>query len=314
MKPFHFFIVVVSFVLFSSFSSELLKDKKETLVHDGIKRSYLVHLPKNYTPTKTYPLVLALHGGSGTAKRFNRSTRNRFNELADEEGFILVYPQGVQKSWNDNNKRNQLGAARKQNIDDVGFIRKMIEKLESNYPIQSKNIFSCGISNGGLMSQTLAAQLPEKIKAIGMVASNFSQAQVDEMQDSKPFSIIMINGTEDPIFPYSEGEIKVFKKSRGKVIGVKKSIKFMLKLNGNEQSGLSRTLPNPSIDDGCSTIQTVYPNPENPNLRVEQIDVIGGGHTWPGGYQYLPKKLVGRVSKDFNACDAIWTFFKSLLE
>ena len=314
MRVFRLTLVATIFVMVSSFSSETIKDKKQNLVHDGRVRTFFVHLPKNYTPQTKYPLVIALHGGGGTAKAFNRGTRGRFNELADKEDFILVYPQGVKKSWNDNNKRDTLGKARKLNIDDVGFLRKMIQKLENDYSVDSNNIFACGISNGGLMSQTLAAELPEKIKAIGMVASNFSKAQTDEMQSATPFSMIVIHGTEDPLFPYEEGVIQVFKKSRGRVLGVKKSIFFLAAINGNDTIGIVRSLPNPVLMDGCTTEQIVYPNPKNPNYKIELIKVIGGGHTWPGGTQYLPKKLVGRASKDFNACDALWEFFESTIQ
>ena len=163
------------------------------------------------------------------------------------------------------------------------------------------------------MSLTLAAELPEKIKAIGMVASNFSQAQVDEMQMARPFSMIMIHGTQDFIFPYDEGVIKVFKKTRGKVLGVKKSIDFLCTINGNQTTGIVRALPNPSNLDGCTSEQIVYPHPDNSKYRIELIKVIGGGHTWPGGTQYLPKKLIGRVSRDFNACDALWELFEGTM-
>jgi polyhydroxybutyrate depolymerase len=313
MKILRLVFIYASFIILSSFSSETFKDKEYTLTHDGLVRSYLVHPPQNYDPQKTYPLVIALHGGGGNAKSFNRSTRGRFNDLADEENFILVYPQGFKKSWNDNNIRDTIGKARKLNIDDVGFIKKMIEKLETDFSVDSENIFACGISNGGLMSLTLAAELPEKIKTIGMVASNFSRAQVDEMQSVQPFSMIMIHGTDDPIFPYEEGVIKVFKQRRGEVIGVVKSVDFMLDLNGNFTPGIIRPLPNVSQRDGCTATHIVYPNPTNPNLKVEVISVIGGGHTWPGGTQYLSKRLIGRTSRDFNACDTLWDFFESTM-
>ncbi|MEM7085839.1 MAG: alpha/beta hydrolase-fold protein [Bacteroidota bacterium] len=312
MNKFRLISTIVLFVVLSSFSSEI-KDKEQSLLHEGRERTFLVHLPKHYNPQTKYPLVIALHGGGGTAKRFNRSTNRRFNELADEENFILVYPQGVKKSWNDNHKRDTLGKARRLNVDDVGFLLKMIEKLESDYSVDAAHIFACGISNGGLMSLTLAAEIPEKIKAIGMVASNFSEEQVKEMTTASPFSMIMIHGDEDPIFPYQEAEIMVFKKSRGRVLGVKKSIQFLAGINGNNTNGIVRMLPDISSTDGCTTEQVVYPNPKDPSLKIELIRVKGGGHTWPGGKQYLPKKMIGRVSRDFNACDALWEFFKATI-
>lgn len=310
MKKILFISILISFCLNFSFSQV-----KESLIHDGYLRTWLTHLPKNYQENKTYPLIIALHGGNGKAKKFNKSTKGRFNELSDEEGFIVVYPQGIDKSWNDNNKRNSYGKARSLNIDDVGFIAKMISKLENQYSIDSSNIFACGISNGGLMSATLATKLPNKIKAIGMVSSNFSKVHYEEMQTEtpQPFSIIIIHGTQDPIFPYHEGETVIFNQHRGEVIGAENSIAYMINLNGNSSEGIETQLPNTALFDGCKATRIVYPNENNPNLKVELIKIIEGGHTWPGGYQYLPKKIIGNVTRDFNAADKLWTFFKSTI-
>jgi len=308
---------VFMFVTFSSFKTETLpKDPTETLIYNGRERKYLIHLPITYDESISYPLVIALHGGNGKAKKFNKSTRYRFNQLSDTEGFIIVYPQGVDKSWNDNKNRNDYGEARNKNIDDVGFIETLIEKLEATYTIDSSNIFACGISNGGLMSATLATKLPNKIKAIGMVSSNFSKAHLEEMraEPPKPFSIIIIQGTEDPIFPYSEGEISFFKQRRGKIIGAEKSISFMIALNKSNEEGIITNLPNLAPFDNCISTKTIYSNGKNPNLKIALIKINGGGHTWPGGHQYLPKKIIGLVTKDFNAADKLWEFFKSTIE
>ena len=306
-----FLLLVVTFLLGLNFSFSQIK---ETLVHDNYKRMWLTHLPKNYSEKKSYPLVIALHGGGGTAKQLMTNTRKRFNKLADNEGFIVVYPQGVKKSWNDNNTRDTNGFARKENIDDVGFIEKMIAHLESHYTIKSNAIFACGISNGGLMSQTLAMELPNKIKTIGMVASNFGKDQIAKIKNPTPFSILFIHGTADPIFPYGEGEIKVFKKVRGNVLGIEKSIAFMCNLNGNNSKPLVNQIENTSIKDDCVSEHLIFENPQNPSLKVELIKIENGGHTWPGAKeQRIIKKLVGKTTQDFYACDKLWEFFKSTM-
>ena len=207
-KSFHI-LTFLAVLLLSSLSVQATELEKETMFHNGRERTFLVHLPKDYAPSETYPLIIALHGGNGKAKRFNRSTNNRFNDLADEENFIVVYPQGIDRSWNDHKDRNSFGKARRENVDDVGFISKMIDLLIIKYQVDPQQVFVCGISNGGLMSATLAAKLPDKIKAIGMVSSNFSKVYLEEMKDKPPapFPIIIIHGTEDPIFPYEEGFI-----------------------------------------------------------------------------------------------------------
>ena len=289
----------------------ICSQEKEQLRHDGYNRSWLTYIPENYSESKSYPLLIALHGGGGNARQLMNNTKKRFNVLADSEGFIVVYPQGIKKSWNDNSSRDQNGFARKKKIDDVGFIRKMIAQLEATYNINSDAIFACGISNGGLMSQTLAMELPEKIKAIGMVASNFGKAQIKKMEIVQPFSIMFIHGVDDPVFPYNEGEIGVFGKSRGQVLGIEKSISYMCQLNTISAEPKLYPIENINVNDDCISEHFVY---ENSLYKVEFIKVNGGGHTWPGAKkQRLISRIVGKTTSDFNACEKLWEFFKSTM-
>jgi polyhydroxybutyrate depolymerase len=284
------------------------------MVHDEYNRSWIMVLPNDYSSQDKYPLVLALHGSTGSAKQLMMQTKRRFNKLANRDKFIMVYPQGVRNSWNDNTTRDRTGYARKHDIDDVGFIDKLIKRLESSYSIDRDHIFVCGISNGGLLSQTLAMELPGQFKAIGMVASNFGEDQVNEARNVLPFSILFIHGTADSILPYEKGIIQVFDLKRGKILGVEKSIEYMCDLNGNTKPPVTRPLENTSLRDGCTSEHISFPNPMNPDLKVELIKVNEGGHTWPGARkQRRLKRLVGTTTRDFNACDALWEFFKSHL-
>jgi len=308
MKAFYLKLFLILLI-----SNRSLAQVKEHLFHDNYKRTWLTHLPENYSQDKTYPLVIALHGGGGNARQLINNTRRRFNELANRDGFIVVYPQGIRKSWNDNSTRDQNGFARKKDIDDVGFIAKMIAQLENNYNINPNAIFACGISNGGLMSQTIAMALPEKIKAIGLVASNFGKNQIEKDIEVRPFSVLFIHGVDDPVFPYKEGEIGVFNKSRGKVLGIEKSISYMLTLNGNSEAPKVSDVEN-FEDDCCTSEHLVYENLSNSNLKVELIKIYGGGHTWPGAKeQRIITRIVGSTTQDFSACDKLWDFFKSTM-
>lgn len=305
---------ILMLIIFLSFNISF-SQHKNFIIHGNYKRSYITYLPKSFSKTKQYPLVFVLHGGGGTANQIMDNTQGRFNQLADEHEFIVVYPNGVKKSWNDNNKRDTNGFARQENIDDVGFIKGLTELFEQEYPINPNAIFACGISNGGLMSQTLAMALPDKIKAIGMVASNFGSIQIEEAKNVSPFSILFIHGTADPIFPYSEGNIKVFRKTRGHVMGIDSSIEYMCRLNGNAITPISTPITNTVVDDGCTSEHIKYPNLKNSNLKVELIKVENGGHTWPGAEkQRLISKLVGKTTQDFNACDFLWDFFKRVMD
>lgn len=146
---------ILLFILFTGIFAKAQNDTEcYYLNNNGIERSFEVYIPNTYSAAKAYPLVFVLHGGGGKAKGIILLTKKRFNVLAKKEQFIVVYPSGFEKSWNDG-ARDTLAPARKYKIDDVDFFRKMIRYMENNFSIQNNNIFACGISNGGFMVQRL---------------------------------------------------------------------------------------------------------------------------------------------------------------
>lgn len=281
------------------------------LQYDGLERSYELFVPDNYSEKQYYSLVILLHGGGGKAKGLVRNTRARFNQLANRDRFIAVYPNGVEKSWNDG-ARDTLAPARKLNIDDVGFINALINKLENQLSINKKQIYAGGISNGGFMAQRLAYELSDKIKGIGVVAANLSEVQSRKPFPEHPVPVLFINGTDDPLVPYKGGYVTVFRQKRGKVLGMAETIKTWNKINGCTKKTSKTLFPDTNKKDRCTAEKTVWENPENKKLKTEAIKIVGGGHTWPGTNQYLPARLVGHTNRDFNGCDEIWNFFHSL--
>lgn len=127
-----------------------------------MKREYILHLPKNYG-SESLPLVMVFHGGGGTADQIKDHTK--FNKLADKENFIVVYPNSVDKNWND----GRIGDKLPMDRDDVKFINMLLDTLIANYKVNSKRIFSTGISNGGFFSFYLALKLSDRILAIAPV-------------------------------------------------------------------------------------------------------------------------------------------------
>lgn len=300
------FLLLSSICVYSQYRTET-----EYLNFEGYERSYEVYLPKTYSEKIGYPVIFVLHGGGGTAKGLIRSTRARFNFLANRDNFIAVYPNGIGKSWNDG-ARDTIGIARKLNINDVGFFEEIIKTMEAEYAVDSKNIFACGISNGGFMVQRLAFELSDKIKGIGVVSANLSEVQSEKDFPENPVSVIFINGTKDPLVPFNGGPVTVFRKKRGKVWSVGKSIEIWKGINNcTEKSGIY-LFPDNNKKDDCTATKTIWQNPEKPKIKVLAIKVENGGHTWPGAKQNLPKWLVGNLNRDFNGCDEIWDFFKSI--
>jgi polyhydroxybutyrate depolymerase len=238
-----------------------------------------------------------------------RLTKGRFNELADRDGFFVVYPQGIDKSWNDG-RPDPISGAHRKGIDDVGFFRALIEHLAAAYPIDSKRIFVTGISNGGLMAFRLGCNLSDKIRAIAPVTASLPSAMLPLCRPESAVSLAVFNGTEDPLVPYNGGQITVFRQQRGEVLSTGATIRIWQ--NKNRCRSEIRETEFPDITaDGTRVTKIEYTQCATAS-KVVLYRIDGGGHTWPDGRQYLPVGLIGRTSRDINACDEIWEFFRSL--
>lgn len=304
---------IILFLFVSIAVKSQYKTEKEYLLFEGNDRSYEIFVPDDYSIEISYPIVFVLHGGGGNAKGLVRTTRARFNTLANRDGFIAVYPNGIGKSWNDG-ARDTIGVARKLNINDVGFFEEMIENIQKKYSVNSNQIFACGISNGGFMVQRLAFELSHKIKGIGVVAANLSVVQSNKIPPVNSVPIILINGTEDPLVPFEGGHVTVFRKKRGAILSVSKSLEIWKTINACTENMGVYEFPDLNEKDDCNAVKNTWQNPANPKIKTIAITIINGGHTWPGTNQYLSKRLVGNTNYDFNGCDEIWNFFKSTIQ
>jgi polyhydroxybutyrate depolymerase len=276
--------------------------------HGGETRSCLVHVPKNRVAAPS-PLIIVLHGGGGTAKGIVKLTKQRYNELADRDGFYVAYPSGLGKSWNDFRDDSDAYAHRHA-VDDVGFIAVLIDRLAAEYPIDRGRIFATGISNGGLMSYRLACSLPA-IRGIAAVAATHPAGQEGKCAPSRPMNVMIINGTDDPIIPYGGGDIKLLGIKRGRVVPTDATLKYWVRFNKCRGNGNEELLPDTDPGDKTRAKKISYTDCDG-GTRVVLFRVEGGGHTWPGGWHYIFSSIIGYTSRDFNACDEIWNFFKAV--
>ena len=168
---------------------------------NGRIRSYLVHLPTSYTGTTPTSLIIAMHGGFGSAA--NMQNQSQLSTKADAENFIVVYPEGVKnigiRTWN---AGWCCGYASNNNIDDVGFIDVLLDTLIQKYSIDTNRIYATGMSNGGFMSYRLACELSTRIAAIAPVAASMS---VTSCNPTRPMPIIHFHSYEDTNIPYLGG-------------------------------------------------------------------------------------------------------------
>ena len=286
------------------------RDLELSIEYDGYKRHFVLHVPEHHENLKKAPLLIAMHGVGGTAKGMMRLTKQRFNELADRDGFLAVYPQGLEKSWND--ERNEpISYAHKNDIDDIGFLAKLIEKMEQEYRADPERVFVTGISNGGFMSIRISRELADKVKGVALVTASIPLDARDAHFAGPPMNIMLINGTADPLVPYDGGYVGVPKKKRGEILSTDEAIEIFILRNGCSDVPEIEELKDKDPEDGTRVIRYEYTNAETGN-KVILLKVRGGGHTWPGGWQYLREKRIGRTSRDINACEEIWEFFNSL--
>lgn len=293
-------------ILFCSFYLHLFSQtKEEKIIIDGAERTYLLHLPEKDTLKINLPLVFVFHGGGGTGKQIMKETG--FNKISNREKFIVVYPNGMNKGWNDGR-----GEPKEKTIyNDVKFITKLIDTIIKQYQIDTNRIFSTGISNGGFFSFYLAYKLSNKFLAIAPVCANIPNFFKDKYTPGNPVSLMLINGTEDPLVKYEGGKIG-FKlgKSRGTSISTDETISIFIKNNKCSDKPKTEEISDINKDDDCYATKYTYTGGIK-NTEVILIKITNGGHTWPGGSQYLPKKLIGNVCKDFKGAEVIWEFFKS---
>src|SRR4030095_3865189 len=279
------------------------KDDYCSMMVDGIERVYIVHVPSGLNTGIAYPLILVLHGGGGNAKQMMKFSK--FNKTADNESFIAVYPEGYRKNWSDGRIGDELPMAR----DDVKFISMMLDTIASKYSIDTGRIFATGISNGGFFSIYLAYKLSNRILAVAPVCAAIPENLKDKFTLTNPVSMMLINGTEDPLVKYEGGSVGFREGDRGKSISTDETINIWIKQIGCNNTPMEEKLPDINKEDDCKAVKYTYSGRVK-GSEVVLIKIEGGGHTWPGGMQYLPKLFVGTVCKDFNANDVICEFFK----
>jgi polyhydroxybutyrate depolymerase len=154
---------------------------RHSLTVGGVERRYLLHVPPHLAPGRAAALVLAFHGG-GTHD-WSMPGLTHFDPLADREGFLVAYPDGLDRSWNDG---RGMSAA-----DDVAFVRAVIEDIERSHDVDPRRIYATGISNGGFFSNKLACDLSDKIAAVASVAATMPEKLVSACKPSRPVSVTL---------------------------------------------------------------------------------------------------------------------------
>lgn len=274
--------------------------------HDGLQRSYRLIVPASYEPGQPAPLVLALHGGGGTGLQMC-TLQGGIQELAEEERFLVVCPDAVENHWNDG-RANQRYRSQAEDLDDVGFLLALIDRLSAEYSLDPARTYVTGASNGGMMTHRMACEASDRFAAAAIVIAN-KPARID-CSPARPISILVMNGTEDPLMPYQGGQVHFYQQQLGEVLSTDETVSLWAELNDCAPPPHSELLPDRAPFDG-TRVRLVTHADCTEATQVLLYSIEGGGHTWPGGAQYAPRLVIGRVSRDLAANQVIWDFFAS---
>ncbi|OGO09308.1 MAG: hypothetical protein A3K46_05745 [Chloroflexi bacterium RBG_13_60_9] len=263
----------------------------------GIKRSYLLYVPEKIKINTPVPVVLVFHGGGGRPDNMPRITG--FTDRAEAEGFVVVYPRGTSRldfipmyTWNGG---LCCGFSQQEAVDDVGFIRALLDDLESVVSVDPRRIYATGLSNGAILSYRLACELADRIAAVGPVAGT---QNIAECHPSRPVSVIHFHGTADPNEPYEGG--RGSGPSGVSFAPVKDTIGFWVQADGCPETAVR--------EETGPVLREIY-GPCRGGSAVELNTIAGGGHSWPGGERWAP--YAEEPTRAVDATALMWAFFQA---
>jgi polyhydroxybutyrate depolymerase len=271
------------------------------------RRSYLLHVPKSYDGTKALAMVVLLHGAFGTAEGMAQKTG--FSRLADREGFVAVYANGMTlfgwlQHWNGG---HCCGRAHAIQVDEVLYLERVIQEVRDRLFIDQARIYIVGNSNGGMLAYRFAAEQSELIAAAAVVAATAGGKPSAEQAiwrppiPSEPTSIIVFHGREDKKIPYAGGLDPTTRSGRTH-ISVEESVRFWVNHNGcNSVPKVDRLFNGRVIRKTWEKGGT--------DIRVVLHTLEGWGHLWPG--PHIKASHRGDLVQNFDAAEIIWQFFKN---
>jgi polyhydroxybutyrate depolymerase len=272
-----------------------LQAQTDSILHDGLQRTYTVRLPSAYDGSTPTPLVVAMHGGFGSGVQLEG--QSLLSQKAEQEDFIVAYPDGVLsplqiRTWN---AGGCCGYAVASSVDDVGFINALLDHLISELVIDTLRIYATGMSNGGFMSYRLACELSQRIAAIAPVSCSMT---IDVCQPSRAVPVIGLHSYLDESVPYLGG------------VGNGVSSHY-----NSPQDSVQTAF---ALHASCAVLNdTLVDDAEKTVVRWHQCDCQNevllymtrdGGHSWPGGEQTVG--FADPPSQFINANDLMWDFFQ----
>ena len=260
----------------------------------GRERTFIEYVPKTLKPGA--PLLFVLHPSGGDAAGMRQYSNYEFDELADKHGFLVVYPDGVDNTWNDCRAGSPFSSKRLK-IDDAGFIKSLLNLEVTAHAVDGKRVFAAGWSNGAQLAYRLALENPEDFAGVAAISASVPvKENLDCGQVDKPIPVMIVNGTADPINPFRGGMVNLGGAKLGNVLSSEDTAKYWAKLLGVTGPPQIATLPHKGGSTSVDSMAWV----KDGTPVVILYSVQNGGHDMP---------LAG---EDLDSPVAIWDFFSKL--
>ena len=284
MRAYFFFCFLLNISL-------LFAQTNASIFHDGETRTFVYYTPTSWNANQQLPVLFVLHGLTQTGAGVMNITD--FNTIAEDNNFIVCYPDGVNNSFNANMNITVSTA------DDLGFMEALVVYFEQNFNTDPLKRYLCGFSNGGFMSHKLVCESSLCFAAIATVSGNMSDTTYNNCSPNHLTSVLHIHGTGDPVVSYFGG------------VTTGKSVEAVMEKWRAYM--------------GCDLIPNMIPMPDNNifdlsyperytynlcgNYSLELIKIINGGHQWPGIATLIGG--LGNINMDFYSPQVIWDFLSS---
>jgi polyhydroxybutyrate depolymerase len=276
-------------------------------------RTLLVHLPPRFAERGPLAVLLAYHGGGGSAQGFQKYAG--LDAVADREGFAVVYPDGSGRlgrrllTWN---AGGCCGRAREDRVDDVAFTLRLLADLARDLPLDRTRIYATGHSNGAMMAYRLAAEAAERIAAIAPVAGAM---QLAAFAPARPMPVLHVHSVDDPRALYPGGLGPPFPLTRARVEhnAVEAELARWAALDGcaAEPHEIERRRGREGQADAGHTATLLDFSPCTTGAGVRLWKLTGAGHGWPGGPSVLPERLMGPETRVIQAAEEVWRFVRA---
>lgn len=309
-----FAIFVVLLVIGRVAAMDAAEFEPRDYTHAGTARTYLVRAPSGGKPP--IAIVLMLHGHGGSAERLTGSNGKaapyrRWNAIADREDLLLIAPQGLEggdgkSGWND----CRADAGSNPTGNDAAFLTDLIGALRREYAVPSNRVYAIGSSNGGNMALRMSIERPDTITAAAAIVASMP-ARSECAAPTRFVPILFMNGTDDPLMPFTGGRVGKGNHARGKVLSTEASLGLWARLAGESGAPSRSMLPDLASDDGSRAIREVHAQ-RNGRPLVMLYRIEGGGHLEPSRTERYPRwlaRLLGHQNGDVEMADEIWAFF-----